>query len=174
MNLSNTVILTERLKLVPLSEEYAESIFKELTEEITRYMFPKSPDKIEETLEYIKSELPKIEKGEQLPVIILKKDTGEFIGGAGVHDLNTKTPTMGIWIKKSAHGNKYGLEAIKALKQWLDENISYNYISYPVDKDNIASKKIIEALNGIPEKEVQVKNMSGNILNEIAYRIYKK
>lgn len=173
MDLADTVILTDRLKLVALSEKYAENIFKEFTPEITKFMFPKSPEKIEETLEYIKSETPKIKAGEELPVVIFKKDTGEFLGAGGAHYLTTKVPHLGIWIKKSAHGNKYGMEAVKGLKEWIDKNISYDYIAYPVDKDNISSRKIAESLGGVIEAEYPKENASGTILNIVEYRIYK-
>lgn len=174
MDLSKTIILTDRLRLVPLSREYADIIFKEFTPEITRFMFPKSPSKIEETQEYIDAEIPKIKNGEELPVVIFDKNTGEFLGAGGAHALQTATPALGIWIKKSAHGNKYGREAVKGLKDWIDKNISYNYIAYPVDKENISSRKIAESLGGIIEAEYPKESASGTILNIVEYRIYKK
>ena len=173
-DLSQITIYTERLSLVPLSETYAQTICEEFTEEITTYMFPRSPKKIEETLAYIHTMIPKIAKGEELAVVILSKDTGEFLGGGGAHNLTTPTPELGIWIKKSAHGNNFGKEAVQALKQWIDENIPYTYIIYPVDRRNIPSRKIAESLGGIIEKEYQTKNMAGDTLDEIEYRIYKK
>src|SRR5579859_777984 len=101
MDLSHVIITTERLKLVPVSKEYASDIFREFTEEITKYMSPPSPKTINDTLEYIRSTTPKMLNGEELPVAILSKETGEFLGGGGVHALNTRTPEFGIWIKKS-------------------------------------------------------------------------
>ncbi len=173
MDLSKTIITTDRLKLIPLSMEYADIIFKEFTEEITTYMFPRSPKKIAETIEYINSMKPKIKSGEELPVAILNKETGEFLGGGGVHNLKTDTPDFGIWIKKSAHGNKYGREAVTALKEWIDKNIPYTFLKYPVDKRNIPSRKIAESLSGIIKKEYKTTNLSGNILDEVEYWIYK-
>lgn len=148
--------------------------FSEFTEEITTFMYPRAPKKIEDTLEFIQNALPKMKEGKELPLVIFHKDTGEFLGGTGIHAIDTKTPRVGIWIKKSAHGNKYGREAIFALKNWADQHIAYDYIIYDVDKQNIPSKKIAEALGGIPEKEYKKENMSGKILDMIEYQIYKK
>lgn len=173
-NLTKEIIITDRLKLVALSEKYAQDIFENLTDEITTFMNPRAPKNIQETLGYIHNELPKMERGEELPVTILDKETGEFLGGGGAHALHSKIPELGIWIKKSAHGNQYGREAVTALKQWIDEHISYTYIKYPVDKKNVPSRKIAESLGGIIEDEYEKKNMSGNILDEVEYRIYKK
>jgi len=171
-DLTEIVIETDRLKLVPTSLKYSSEIFKEFTQEITIYMFPKPPKEIKETEDFINSSIQKMANGEELQVVILNKKTGEFLGHGGVTKLKTDTPELGIWIKQSAHGNKFGWEAVKALKEWAESNLQYKYIIYPVDKRNIASRKIAESLGGIVEDEYQKKNMSGNILDEVEYRIY--
>ena len=173
MDLLKVVIESERLRLVPTSERYAEEIFKEFTPEITRFMMAKSPKEIDETLEFIKNSNKNMKNGSELQVVILNKETDEFIGHGGIRKLNTNTPELGIWIKKSAHGHKYGREAVKALKEWADDNLEYNYLEYPVDKANIPSKKIAEHLGGVIGREIKKKNMSGNILDEVEYRIYQ-
>lgn len=171
MNLKNVIIESERLKMVPTSEDYAEDIFREFTDEITRFMMPKTPQKIEETLEFIRTSKKAMEKGEELEVIILDKNTGEFIGHGGIRKLNTNTPVLGIWIKKSSHGQKFGREAVKALKEWADKNLKYKYLEYPVDKRNIPSRKIAESLGGTIARELKKTNMAGNLLDEVEYRI---
>jgi RimJ/RimL family protein N-acetyltransferase len=75
--------------------------------------------------------------------------------------------------QKAAHGNKYGLETITAIKHWADRNLDYEYLIYPVDKANIASRKIAEALGGEVCREYQKTNLTGNVLNTLEYRIYK-
>lgn len=173
MDLSNTTITTQRLILKPLSLDYLSDIFRELTDEITLYMSFSTPKNIDETKVYINSQLPKIMAGEQLPVVILDKKTGDFIGCGGAHDLFSDIPELGIWIKKSAHGNHYGKEAVASIKKWIDSNINYKYIKYPVDKRNLPSRKIAESLGGIVEAEYESKTPSGKILEEVEYRIYK-
>jgi [ribosomal protein S5]-alanine N-acetyltransferase len=174
MNLSNLKITTERLLLVPIDMSYADIIFQEFTPEITTYMGPKSPDKIEETQEFITNSIEEMKAGTDIIVVILNKETKEFLGCSGMHRITTKTPETGIWIKKSAHGNKYGREAVTSLKEWTDKNFSYDHIIYPVDKDNVGSRKIAESLGGEIKAEQKVENMSGNILNEVIYWIYPK
>lgn len=166
-------IITERLKIVPLSLEYAEPMFSEFTEEITTFMHPKSPDSPEDTISYIKSEIPKIENGDELPVVILKKDSGEFLGCGGIHKLKSDTPELGIWIKKSGHGHHFGREAVTGLKEWAEKHLSYEYLVYPVDKRNAPSRKIAESLGGIVGTEYKKINMSGKTLDEVEYWIYK-
>jgi RimJ/RimL family protein N-acetyltransferase len=172
MDLTKVIIETDRLKLVSTSLKYASEIFKEFTDQITTYMNPKTPKEIKETETFINGAIQKIQNGEELQMVILDKKTGEFLGHCGVMKLKTDAPELGIWIKKSAHGNKYGREAVAGLKQWIDENMKYSYIDYPVDRRNIASRKIAESLGGVIKDEYKRENLSGKILDEVEYRIY--
>lgn len=175
MNFINTLIGTERLKLIPITEDFSNEIFKEFTSEIAKYMSPKTPKKIEETVEFIKSARNKMKKGEELQVVILNKNNNEFLGLAGIHKISSRTPEPGIWIKKDAQGNKYGLEAVKALREWVDENLEYEFIRYPVFKKNAGSRNIAESLGGVIKKENKdKKNGKGELFDEVEYWIYPK
>lgn len=173
MDLSNIVITTDRIRLVPVTEEFAKNIFEEFTSEVTTYMHPKAPSTIADTLDFIKRSQEALAKKERLMVAILHIKTNEFLGGAGIVNINTNTPELGIWIKKSAHGHKYGREAVKGLKEWAEEHLTYEYLTYPVDKRNIPSRKIAESLGGIIAKEYTKINESGNTLDDVEYWIYK-
>lgn len=173
MDLSNVIIETERLRLVPISPQYREESFREFTPEITRFMLPKSPDTIEETDAFIASAELDLKNGKNLTIVVLKKETNEFLGCGGLHHIDTQTPEPGIWIKKSAHGHGYGVEAVTGLKEWADKNLEYEYLKYPVDKINIASRKIAESLGGIVKQEQMTVGMGGQQLDEVEYHIYK-
>ena len=172
MNLLNVEIETNRLLLRPIGLEYKEEIFSEFTEEIATYMYPRPAKTIAETELFIKDSRKELKKAINLQLVILEKDSEEFLGCAGLHDID-KEPQLGIWLQKSAHGNRYGLEAITAIKEWADENLDYEYLIYPVDQENIASRKIPESLGGKIVREYEKLNLSGNILNIVEYRIYK-
>jgi [ribosomal protein S5]-alanine N-acetyltransferase len=172
LDLQNVIIESERLRIIPTSEKYAEDIFREFTDEITALMHPKTPEKIEDTLDFIKTSKEKMKKGEDLPVVILDKVTNEFLGHGGVHKLNTETPEPGIWIKKGAHGNKFGREAVMALVEWAKKNLRFKYIMYVADRRNVPSRKIAESLGGIIEAEYKEVNTSGKMLDKLEYRIY--
>ncbi len=172
-NLLNVKIETERLILKPVSLEYKDMIFSEFTDEVTKFMFPSTPKQIEDTEKFINDSREKIKKGEDFGVSIFNKETNEFLGNGGIHHLDTKTPELGIWIKKSAHGNKYGREAIAGIKEWTDKNIEYEYLLYPVAKENIASRKIPESLGGKVMRELIAKKQNGEDMEEVEYWIYK-
>ena len=173
MKLSNMIIETERLKLVPITMGHKEEIFREFQEPVTKYMYPKAPEKIEETEEFIKEAIVKLGNGEDLQMVVLLKDTDEFLGCAGLHHIDKPDPEFGIWLKKSAHRNKYGQEAMRALKNWADENLDYKYIKYPVVDENVSSRKVAEFLGGEVAREYDEKMMSGRTYRVLEYRMKK-
>lgn len=170
--LLNERIESDRLLLVPISMKYKEEIFKEFSDEIVVYMYPAPAKNISETEEFIKSSLKGLGAGSNLQIVILDKNSEEFLGCAGLHHVDTKTPEMGVWLKKSAHGNGYGKEAMAAIKKWADENVDYEYIIYPAADKNIASRKIPESLGGKIAREYDSRGMSGNAYHCLEYRIY--
>ena len=174
-DLESLVIEGTRIRLCPIEEIYAPIIFDEFDEDITHFMFPKPAEKIEETLAFIHSSREGIKGGFDLVFSILEKSKKEFLGCCGFHGTeDTKIPELGIWIKKSAHGKKYGREAITVLTQWASENVDFDYLIYPVDKENIASRKIPESLGGMVFQEKKVKTMRGTFLDEVVYKISKE
>lgn len=173
MNTLDLMIKTERLSLVSIGLVYRDNIFLEFTEEITVYMFPQPSDKIAGIDKFINSSLKGMEEGSNIQQVIINSKTGEFLGCAGLHKINTKTPEFGIWIKLGAHGNKYGLEAMSGLKDWADKHLDYEYIKYPVAVANIPSRKIAESLGGKIEREYVGKKQNGELMDEVEYRIYK-
>ncbi|OGG06860.1 hypothetical protein A2872_00555 [Candidatus Gottesmanbacteria bacterium RIFCSPHIGHO2_01_FULL_42_12] len=168
------VIETSRLLLVPISRDYAPDIFREFTSEITQYMYPKPAEKIEETYSFIDEAMEKNDRGEQLQMVILEKATNEFQGCIGLHEIKTKTPELGVWLKKAAQGLGYGREAVTELENWAQYNLDFDYLRYPVDKRNTQSRKIPESLGGLPGPEFKTKSLHGGELDQIEYRIIKK
>ena len=171
-DLCSVEITTTRLKLVTISMQYTMDCFHEFTPEITTYMFPAPSKEPSDTEKFICESLEGLKKGTDLQLVILKKDTKEFLGCAGLHKTNTKHPELGVWVKKSAHGQGYGRETMTAIKEWADTHIEYEYIVYPVDRDNIPSRKIPESLGGNVCKHYDKTSVSGNILHIVEYHIY--
>jgi len=173
LNLLSTTIKTSRLLLLPIDYTHIEEIFHNFNAEITRYMFPKPASKIEETKAFIESSLKELAEGTALQLQILADKSNEFIGCAGIHKINSLHPELGIWIKKSTHGNAYGLEAITGMINWAKQNIEFEYLIYPVDKRNAASRRIPERNGGVIGRELKTINQVGFELDEVEYWIYR-
>ena len=174
MDFLNLRIETDRLILRPVEVSDAEEKYIYFDEEIIKYMYPKPAESVEETKSGIKKARLRMKKGNEIQFAIIMKKNKEFIGCAGLHSVDCKTPEFGIWTKKSSHGNGYGREAMTALHDWACDNIDFDYILYPVDKRNIASRKIPESLGGVIAKEYKENNASGFELDVVEYHIYKK
>lgn len=173
MDLSYLKIETERLLLVPISMEYKEDIFREFRGDVIKYMFAPAPDTIEDIEKLIKKWRRQLKNGTRLFMGITKKDSGEFLGCAALEDINKKNPEAGGWLKKSAHGEHYGQEAIAALKNWADENLEYDCIIWPCAEVNLASRKVAESLGGKVIKKYEKKNGKREIYSYVEYRIPK-
>ena len=171
-NLIDVRILSKRLLLVPISVKYKGNIFREFTSEITKYMSPTPPKNISDTEKFITDSLKTLNDGSNLQLVILDKESAEFLGNIGLHEIQSKHPEFGIWLKKSAHGNGFGREAITALKSWTDKNLNYEYILYPVVAENIPSRKIPESLGGKIFREYDEKIQGGNLHHFVEFRIY--
>lgn len=169
LDLEGVRITSERLTLLPITPKFREDIFREFTDEITLHMFPSTPKSIADTDEYIAKTTAERAAGTDLALAILKD--GEFLGNGGIHAIHTRTPELGIWIKKSAHGHAYGREAVTAIKQWADANLSYDHLVYPVVKSNVSSRKIAESLGGTVHHEFIKKNDSGEDREMVMYHI---
>ena len=174
MNQLKIRIKSERLILVPISKKHAKDIFREFNEEITNYMIPKPQESVQKVEEWIADSLRRMRKGSNLQLVIIEKQTGEFLGCAGLHEVNTKTPELGVWIKKSGHRKKYGQEAMRALKNWADGNLKYDYIKYPVATANTASRKVAESLGGKEAARYDETTQNGKTWQFIEYRIDDK
>lgn len=166
-------LVSERLILQPISMKYKEDVFREFTPEITVFMSPTPAKKIEETEAFITSSIEKMQKGEEIIFAVLKKENHEFLGCAGLHHIDTYIPELGIWIKKSAHANGYGKEAMHAIKDWIEKNLEYEHIYYPVAKENYASRRIPESMGGKVVREFIGTKQDGTTFMEVEYRIYK-
>lgn len=165
----------ERIKLLSINPAYAEEIFKEFTADIIRYMLPKAPEHISETEAFISASQKGMREAYEVVTIIVDKASGEFLGCCGLHGKGRlRTPEFGIWLKRSAHGNHYGGEALRTLGSWAMKNIDLDYVVYPVDRMNVPSRKIPESLGGIIVHEKMVPTMRDGFLDEIVYKIEPK
>lgn len=167
-------LIADRIKLIPIDVKYAKDICSHFTAEITRYMWPSAPKSQTEIDQHVLLRRNEMQAGENISLLVIKKDTEEFLGYVTLDQAKSVTPELGLWLKKDAHGFGYGFEALNLLKTWAEKNLQYNCLKYPVDKQNIPSRKLAEKLGGRIEAEYIKKSESGNLLDEVEYRIYRK
>lgn len=105
-------------------------------------------------------------------VFVILDHEGLFIGCYGIHKIKPISTEVGLWLKEESQNQGFGTEAIIALIEFIEQYFSIEYIIYPIDKENIRSRKIPEKLGFTVFKTYnQQKNELIN-LNIIEYRKY--
>lgn len=170
-DLTALILDTERLRLVPITEQFTDVIFREFTPDVATYMHPRPAEDRLETEAFVTAAKAGNQEGSSLNMAITLRETGEFLGCAGLHKLIEARPEFGIWVKRSAHMHGYGREAIHALKRWADIYLTYEYLIYPVDSRNISSRKIPESLGAAIISQYEDTGGMGQDLTLIKYRI---
>lgn len=84
-----------------------------------------------------------------LQLVILYKNTGDFIGSISFHHYNWSIPSVetGYWIRKKYTGQGFITEATNAITQYAFKQLKVNRIALTCDPDNIKSKNIAERLH---------------------------
>ncbi|MDD3478181.1 MAG: GNAT family N-acetyltransferase [Candidatus Izemoplasmatales bacterium] len=169
MNYLHLILQSERIQLEPVTIKRDIDVFHHFTAEITRYMFPEPAKSIEGTHEFLERSIQNMASGTEYVFAITNKDTGEFLGMGGVHHLDEEVPEFGIWTKKEAHGHHYGREAIALAYRYFKNQ--YVAFKYPVDQENVPSKKIPLSMGGTLYRTYEKINMVGVTLHLEEYRI---
>ena len=171
-DLLSVLIETSRLVMRPVSRDRAAEISAAFTPEVCRYMFPQPASEIAETLDFIDRARAKMALGEELVVSVFARADGALLGGAGLHDLSSGAPEVGIWVKLSTHGHGFGLEAVEGLISWGDANPGYSGDPlYPVMIENWPSRRIPERLGGTIVRQFRKANAAGVMRDLVEYVI---
>ena len=148
MNFLDIIIQTDRLRLVPVSMEFVNEMYEELTDEIAKYLSFYPPESLDQEVKFVEKSRKDMKDKDAIVLSVLDKKTGEYLGNVSLNGIKKKAPEMGIWIKKSAHGKRIGREAAIGLKDWAFKNLELDHIFYTMNVENMPSKKIAEALGG--------------------------
>lgn len=169
--LLGVAIESDRLLQVAIRHDFDGDIFREFTPAVATYMWPAPTGDMADTRAFVDSSIDGLRAGKELQLVILDKASGEFIGCSGLHALGRSDPELGIWTKLSSHGHGYGREAVAAIVAWARANVPFERLRYPVDKRNVASRRIPESLGGVVKREYRQLNQAGFELDEAEYWI---
>jgi len=162
---------TERLLLKAITRDYTDAVFRAFTAEIAQYMTARPATYRTETEAFVITAMQENEQQTGLTLAILDRQTADFLGVVSLRALISQQPELGIWLKKEAHGQGLGREAVHALKAWADGTLTYAYLRYPVDYRNKASRRMAESQNGQIRRQFVTRNGSGMPLHILEYWI---
>ena len=164
-------IESERVQLVPIHAGFTAAMFETFNARVTRYMHPKPSDTVEEMGRFVRDSVAELAAGTNLQMVILSRPDEQFLGCIGLHELDRPDPEMGLWLKEAAQGHGLGREAASALIAWARAQNRFTCIRYPVDRRNLASRKIPACHGGVIVKEFRAISGSGVELDLVEYRI---
>ncbi|AZA92276.1 Uncharacterised protein [Chryseobacterium nakagawai] len=164
-------IKTERITLQPVKDSYIDDILEHFTEEVTKYMPFNPQGNREDIINFVNESKRTLSQNTDLVMVALDSN-GIFIGCCGIHNITEESIELGLWLKKSSQGKGLGTEIITKLVEFLENNFTFTYILYPVDEENIASKKIPEKLGFIPVKKYKKFKNPLTDLSILEYRKY--
>ena len=168
-------ISSSRLTLRPLRESDAPDIFREYTPKIATFMTPPPASSVDDTLAFVKGAIGDRREGRDLQLVIENTEGGEFLGLIGLHTrFGGQNPELGLWLKRSAHGNGFGMEAAHTLIDWADTNLRFGDIVFVVGAKNGASRRIPDSYGLEAQQETFVAERSWSTPVEmVTYRIPK-
>ncbi|MGO7861690.1 GNAT family N-acetyltransferase [Rhizobium ruizarguesonis] len=154
-------IVSARTTVRPFSPEDAPEVFACISPEITRFMAWEPPQTTADFAAVWQTWLPSIDDQSNLHMVARQRDDHACLGIVGLHDLQSGTPELGIWLRHDVHGMGLGRELIGAVATWASRNVPIKYFEYPVAEENVASRRIAEAYGGrIMERRTSPKYQS--------------
>lgn len=83
---------------------------------------------------------------EDLPLFILEKDTGEFVGGSGLHRFNWDVPSfeIGYWVRTKFEGKGYVTQAVIGISNFAFEKLFAERVEIRMDNRNERSWRVAE------------------------------
>lgn len=83
-----------------------------------------------------------------LRLLLVSKETGQFIGSSGLHRINWQARKfeIGYWLRTSCSGQGYMTEAVEAITDYAIDKLSANRIEIRCDAKNIRSARVAERL----------------------------
>lgn len=168
---SSLLIKTNRIILKPIHEKYIDDIYISFTPEVTKYMpFNPSGNK-NDIIKFVEDSKRNLMDKTEVVFVILDMEEN-FIGCCGIHNINPESVEVGLWLKEDFQSQGFGTEVVVSLMHFVEQNFKINYIIYPVDKENIRSRKIPEKL-GFSAFKTYTKRKNDLVnLSIIEYRKY--
>lgn len=163
---------TKHLILTPIQVSDAEAIFYFFNERITTYMYPAPAKTIDDTLAFIHGSIKLREEQKEIVWVGRLKYDDTFVGCFGLHHMDSRTPELGLWIQEGLFGKKLGFEGMSEIITYVRKNVPHDYLIYPVDRRNKASRNIPETWGGILKKTYLKTAQTGHELQIIEYWLY--
>jgi RimJ/RimL family protein N-acetyltransferase len=148
MDLSSVSLSSQRLLLRSFTGGDAQEAFEAATPAIARFMSWDPASSLEAFAPIWQSWIPMMRAGTDVSFAVRDKASLEFLGAAGLHNIDAGEPEAGIWIKQTQHGRGYGREAVAKIVEFAGHDLGKRAVVYPVVEQNTPSRRLAESLGG--------------------------
>lgn len=80
------------------------------------------------------------------PMFLFRKDTGAFVGGSGLHNVDWRVPKFetGYWVRSSCAGQGYITEAVNAITELAFQRLGAYRVCIRMNSGNAPSRMVAE------------------------------
>lgn len=142
-------IESPRLSIRPFAASDAQDAFGCMTPSLTRFMSWEPPADRAVFDQIWQGWISTIVEGTDFTFTVRQRDSGSFMGLAGLHHVRHPSAELGIWIREDFHARGFGREAVGAVAKWASTARGIESFTYPVAEENYPSRRIAEALGGV-------------------------
>ncbi len=143
------VLITERLLLRHFYTEDATDVFYgwESDPEVSKYMFWKSHNDINKTIQWVEDEVSKIDSDTWYRWAIISKEDGKLLGTCLIY-FNEEYGEYEVAynLSKNAWGKGYVTEAMRDVIKFAKNELGINKVMGRCVKENLSSRKVMKNL----------------------------
>jgi RimJ/RimL family protein N-acetyltransferase len=177
--MNNIELKTERLFLRPINKKDAESVFNYRSDSYTNKYQSWIPKSIDDVLDFIKNRVSQTLdiKGTWYQFVIIKNESAEIIGDAGLHffDSDNKQVEIGCTIDKAHQHSGFACEAMLEIMRFLFMDLNKHRIIGSIDPGNVASIGLVKKLGMRQEAHFRESILqNGEWVDDLIYAILEK
>ncbi|MHC5355034.1 GNAT family N-acetyltransferase [Myroides sp. LJL115] len=135
---------SEDLLFECIDPKHLKDYFENLTPNVAKYLSFDSMENDKIIKEFIRISQIEQQRGTCLVMAVLDKNTKEFLGSCGIHDINERNAELGLWLKESAQAKGYGSQIVKTLLQICKGHTLSKSVIYCLEKENKASIELCQ------------------------------
>lgn len=81
---------------------------------------------------------------EEVPLLLFRRQDGQFVGGSGLHTINWSVPAVeiGYWVRSSLQGEGYITEAVRGITRYAFEHLGALRAEIRCDARNLRSAAV--------------------------------
>ena len=110
---------------------------------------------------------------EDLPLVLLRKEDGLFVGGSGLHRIDWSVPMLeiGYWIRTSLSRQGYVTEAVRAITTFAFDVLAAQRVEIRCDARNTRSAAVAERAGYTLEARLrsQARGVDGTLRDTLIY-----